>query len=94
MFPFLIQPKLYDQPIWLSKEEKEVPLQVLKKFFEDYKLNELRYYLWQMVEACLTSENSQFAEPVERADLLFHYQALEKVLEAAHAVAGERKTNF
>ena len=94
MFPFLIQPHLYEQPMWLSKEEKEAPLLVLQKFFEDYKLNELRFYLWQMVEACLTSENSQFAEPVERADLLFHYQALEKVMEAAHAMARERKTNF
>lgn len=94
MFPFLIQPKLYEQPIWLSKEEKESPLQVLEKFFEDYKLNELRFYLWQMVEACLTSENSQFAEPVERADLLHLYQAMEKALEAAYVMAGERKTNF
>jgi len=94
MFPFLIQPKLYDQPIWLSKEEKEAPLLVIKRFFEDYKLNELRCYLWQMVETCLTSENTQFAEPVKRADLLHYCQSLEKVLEAAHAMAEERKTNF
>jgi hypothetical protein len=94
MFPFLIHPNLYEQPMWLSKEEKGAPLQVFERLFENYKLHELRYILWQMVEACLTSENSEFAEPCERADLLLHYQELEKVLEAAHAIARERKTNF
>jgi hypothetical protein len=57
MLPYLKNPQVFDQVIRLSQEEIEKPLLVFKTLFEDYRLSELRHYLWQMTEICLTSES-------------------------------------
>ncbi|HMH23272.1 MAG TPA: hypothetical protein VK563_15915 [Puia sp.] len=80
---FLEQPGLFDQPIRLEPGQREDPFQVMKDFFVDYRLHEWRAYLWNMVEACVSTDNDLFAEAGERASLLLHYKDLEELLEAA-----------
>ena len=82
MSQFLEQDQLSDDTLHLEEEEKKHPLIVLERFFTDYRLNEFRHHLWEMVETCLTTLNVEFNEPEARADLLLHYRDLQRVLEA------------
>ena len=36
-----------------------------------------------MVQTCLTTDNTHFSNPEERADLLLRYEDLQRLLEAA-----------
>lgn len=83
MSQYLEQPGLFDQVIRLGEDGKKEPFRVLERFFSDYRLHECRHHLWTMVQACLTTDNTEFNEPEERADLLLRYKDLEELLEAA-----------
>ena len=76
------QKELFDGILLLGEEEVQEPMAVLERFFSDYRLHECRYILWAMVETCLTTDNTEFSEPGERADLLMRYKDLERLLEA------------
>jgi hypothetical protein len=82
MSQFLEQSGLFDQVIRLGAEEKEAPFLTINRFFNDYRLHEWRHNLWTMVEICLTTDNAEFNDPQERANLLLRYDDLEKLLEA------------
>ena len=81
---FLDQAEKFDLSFRLTNEEMENPLQILKEFFCDYNLNELRHTLWEIVEACLTTDNDQFSEAEQRGDLLTFYEKAETLLEAVY----------
>jgi len=80
--------ELFDKIIYLEEEDKQEPLRVFRRFYNDYRLHEFRCILWSMVEACLTTDNSEFSEPEERADLLLHFRHFEELLEAGFLLAG------
>ena len=92
MSQFLEQPGLFDQVIRLEESEKKEPMTVLERFFGDYRLHECRHHLWAMVQACLTTDNAEFDDPAERADLLLRYQHLEELLEAAWLLTSRKQT--
>lgn len=75
--------------IFLGEEDQAEPIRVFKRFFGDYRLHEVRHILWCMVEACLTTDNSDFSEPGDRADLLLRYKHLEELLEAGWLLVGK-----
>lgn len=76
------QKELFDRVLLLGEEEIKEPIVVFERFFSDYRLHECRYILWSMVETCLTTENTEFSDPGERANLLLNYRNLERLLEA------------
>jgi len=82
MSPFLEQKDLFDRVLLLGEDEVQEPMVVLERFFSDYRLHECRYILWSMVETCLTTENTEYSDPGERANLLLNYRNLERILEA------------
>jgi len=82
MSPFLEQKDLFDRVLLLGEDEAQEPMVVLERFFSDYRLHECRYILWSMVETCLTTENTEYSDPGERANLLLNYRNLERILEA------------
>src|ERR1700761_2474156 len=79
---FMEQKDLFDKILLLEDDEVREPMHVLERFFGDYRLHECRYILWAMVETCLTTDNTEFSEPGDRADLLMRYKDLERLLEA------------
>ncbi|HTI07424.1 MAG TPA: hypothetical protein VL832_02675 [Puia sp.] len=91
MSQFFEQAELFDQVLRLEEKERQEPFLVIEQFFSDYRLHECRHILWSMVEACLTSDYSDFSEPEERADLLLRYDHLEKLVEASYLLLKERK---
>ena len=84
MSPFFEQKELFDQVLRLGKREQLDPYSVIERFFGDYRLHECRHYLWAMVETCLTTDNVEFSDPEERANLLLRYKDLEGLLEAGY----------
>ncbi|HEY4060403.1 MAG TPA: hypothetical protein VGM30_00805 [Puia sp.] len=90
MSPFLEQKELFDQVLRLGKGEQRDPYSVIERFFGDYRLHECRQYLWAMVETCLTTDNVEFNDPEERANLLLRYRELEKLVEAGYLLLLQR----
>lgn len=83
MQPFDLHPEFYNQPIWLTQEEKENPMTVSKQFFDDVKLIEVRQHLANLLEVAIVSENSIYADVRERDAVLCFCKQLEKVVEIA-----------
>jgi len=80
------QPEIYDQPMLLSDTEKLDPYHVIREMFVDTKLYELREFLQDMAETCLTTDRHPFSEPEKRSDLLFFKGQIERCLEAAFII--------
>ncbi len=90
MLPFLEQKELFDQVLLLGEEEKRDPLLYLDRFFSDYRLHECRFYLWTMVETCITTDNATYCEPEERANLLLRVSDIGRLLEAGYLLWSQR----
>jgi hypothetical protein len=76
--------EFYNQPILLTEEEKQDPLPVIKRFFEDVKLVEVRTHLYNLLEVPLTTPNTIYDEASERDTVLCCVKQLEKVIEIAY----------
>jgi len=83
MSPFHNHPGFYNQPILLSMEHQKEPLAFLKRFFGDYNLCELRTWLAEISETCLTTDTPPFDEGGKRADLILFLKNVERLFEAA-----------
>ena len=79
---FRSHPELYNKLIRLDEKEV-IPINIVKKFFQDFSLSEIRQILWDWFEVAVTAENDQYAESEERANLLYRYHRLEELVEAA-----------
>jgi len=75
--------EFYDKPVWLSKEEEKQPIKVIKDFFDDYRLSELRDIQDQIQKVCLTSDEGAFSLAESRSNLLCYNDKLIRLLEAA-----------
>jgi hypothetical protein len=82
MSHFQNHPSFYNDPIRLSVEGEEQPLEVLREFFEICPLGEVRSTLWNMVETSLAASHSVYDDAGERKTLLWFYRQLETALEA------------
>ena len=91
MTPFREQNELFDQILLLEEDEAREPMDVFERFFSDYHLHECRNILWSMVVTCLTTDNTEFSEPAERASLIMNYKNLERLLEAGTLLLEKHK---
>lgn len=83
MFIFADHPELFNQvlhfdPVAVKAED------IIRKFFKDYRLSEIRDILWFWFVAAITAENDQYSDASGRADLLQAYQQIEELIEAAY----------
>jgi len=91
MSHFYNRQDIYNQPIRLSKEEKESPTKVFSEYFYDYDLCDVRQHLWQFLEIALTASEEVFSEHGDRATLLAFYERTEELIEAAFLISSEQK---
>lgn len=70
----------------LTEEEQQNPLAVIHNFYDTYHLNELRQELWDWLTAGLTNDSSSFKDGRSRSDLIFLYEQMECLTEAAFLV--------
>lgn len=82
MHHFNLHSEFYNKPILLTEEEKQDPSSVIRRFFEDVKLVEVRIHLYNLLEVALTRPNSIYSEANERDNVLCFIKHLEKVIEA------------
>jgi hypothetical protein len=87
---FKLHPNVLNGVLWLTDEEINNPKRVIKAFFEDYHLSESRQHLWDLLETAVTSSNTKYEEAAERSKLLYFYQQVEKLLEAAYVIANQK----
>jgi len=71
---FKYHPEIFNQPVRLSDEN---PYEVIRDFFLNYRLSEIRQMLWDMVETSLTSRDTVFDGGLERGNLLYFYSQVE-----------------
>jgi hypothetical protein len=83
MSPFHNHPSFFNQPILLSKEHTKDPATFLDRFFGDYNLSELRAWLADISETCLTTDTPPFDEAGKRADLILFFKNVEHLFETA-----------
>lgn len=84
---------LHDYPSWelkprkLSKEEMQEPLQVIRDFFMDAHLPEIREQLWEFLKTTVTGNYCSVLNRQERSNLVHFYEKLEKLIEASHLLS-------
>lgn len=76
-------PEPGNRPLKLSAEQMDKPISVLRNFFQDAHLPEIRETLWKLVESVLSMKNAGFDDAEERSHLLWFYRELETMIEAA-----------
>ena len=84
---YLNNQTLFDKILFLEEDSIACADRTFRRFGDMYRLYEWREILCSWVEACLTSENDNFSEPEDRANLLVRYRHLEEVLEAIFITA-------
>jgi hypothetical protein len=84
MMSLQMQTAFLNEPFHLDQNSD--PATVIANFFVDFSLADVRDILWQMTKVGLTTENEQYSEAVDRADLYHHYSRLEELIEAAYMI--------
>lgn len=82
MHNFILHSEFYNQPILLTEEEKQDPLPVIRRFFEDVKLVEVRTHLYNLLEVALTTPNTIYDDASERDAVICFVKQFEKMIEA------------
>lgn len=67
----------------LNKEQQQNPAAILEEFFSNYHLPDIRECLWDWLAAALTSESGTYQTGRARGSLLFLYENIEALAEAA-----------
>lgn len=91
MNQFELHRDFYNRPIRLTEEEKANPLKVLRTFFVETNLSEIRTELWQIVATCISVPDSVFDCPIKRQNLLILYREIERALEAGLIACEQEK---
>lgn len=82
MQPFDLHPEFYNKPILLTEEELANPMIVVRQFFDDYHLIEVRKHLHCLLKVAITCNNDLYAEASERDAIVCFCERVEKLAEA------------
>jgi hypothetical protein len=82
--------EFFNKPVKLYPDQISNPTKVIKDFFGDFTLTDVRVYLHKVVECALTSNNSQFMVAKERSEIYHFAQRLEELAGAAYLVKGKK----
>jgi len=75
----------------LTEEEIADPLLVLQDFFSFGHLPDVRQMLWDWLRATVTGTFPKELDRRERNEILYLYEYLERLIEAAHLINEQRK---
>ena len=80
------------QPRKLSSEEVKNPELVIHQFFDYAHLPEVRSHLWDWLKSTVSGDFNSLSRQ-ERSSLLYFFEQLEKLVEAAHLIHQQSKKN-
>ncbi|WP_276479699.1 hypothetical protein [Paraflavitalea pollutisoli] len=84
------QKEITNQLMRLDQSQQADPSAVIRYFFECYHLQDLRELLWDWLLTALSSDNGTYSRGSDRSNLIFLYENLEKLAEAAYLKYGKR----
>jgi hypothetical protein len=87
----LNRPDWDNQPIRLSDEEKKDLYSVLEDFFSCFHLQDARETMYDWLVAALSSDCGTYNTGFARSNLIFVYEKLELLIEAAHGLLRKRR---
>lgn len=87
-------PNWENSPLRLSEEERKDLYGVLDEFFRCFHLQDMREMLWDWLVAALSAESGAYATGFARSNLIFVYEKLELLIEAAHELRRQRKKSI
>jgi hypothetical protein len=74
-------------PRKLSADEINDPYLVIQQFFEYASLSNCREYLWEWLKVTVSGTfNTGLMEKDQRFDMIYFYENIEKLIEAAHLI--------
>ena len=91
MLSLLNQQRLADQILHLSSDEIKDPYSALTELFIDHKVHEIREFLGDVSETCLTTGRHPFSEAENRSDCLHYLNWLVRCVEASALIVTQRK---
>ena len=94
MRSFNVPPDWENRPLRLSEEERQNLYGVLEDFFSSFHLQDVRALLWEWLVAALSSESGAYESGYARSNLIFVYEKLELLIEAAHGLHCNRKKSM
>lgn len=68
----------------LNKEEAENPMMVIAELFDYAHLPDVRELLWLWLKTTVSGDFTEGLDHRERSSILFLYEKIEKLVEAAH----------
>lgn len=84
-------PHWQDQLLRLTEADKQNPCFVLDDFFSFFHLQDMREILWDWLTTALSTDSGRYSTAFERSNLLFAYEKLELLVEAAYLMYKRRK---
>jgi hypothetical protein len=86
MQPYHDHKEFFNKPVFTGDQN---PYQIIKAYFDDREMYEVRTRLWNLVETALCSDNIQYHKASERMSLIHFYGQLEGLIEATMKIAIE-----
>lgn len=80
------------QPRKLSADEIENPQTVIHQFFDYANLPQVRAHLWEWLKSTVTGDYITLSRQ-EKGNLIYFFEQLEKLVEAAHIIHERSKKN-
>jgi len=82
-------PQWYNEPLRLTKAQRDNPIMVFEDFFECYHLHEVRQTLWEWLVEVISSQNSISNDGIERNNHIYFYEKIEQLVEACFILQKE-----
>lgn len=80
-----------NRAIRLNDEERRDPYVALADFFSCFHLQDARELLWDWLVAALSAENGAYTTGYARSNLIFVYEKLELLIEAAFVLHRKKR---
>jgi len=87
-------PQWYNEPLRLTKEQKDNPVLIFQGFFESFHLHEVREMLWEWLVEVISSRNSISNDGNARNNHIYFYEKLEQVLEAGFVLQKDARVKI
>ena len=86
-----LAPELFDQVHLLLDRDKADPESFFESVFIDHRLYELKDFLWDALDTCLTSDDAPFEDAGIRKDAVNYIHVVIQCLEAGKLIASRPK---
>ncbi|MBC7903166.1 MAG: hypothetical protein H7Y27_07070 [Gemmatimonadaceae bacterium] len=81
----------HDMPLRLNSGDPDEAIEVMKEFFSAFRLGDTRRELWEWLVTAISKDDSVYDQGINRSNLFFFYENIEKLIEAAWVISRQKK---